>query len=147
VDELFAGFFATVAPDELEAAESVIEKAVARWAGCRGKLVFDPFIGLAVAAPGFARSSYEQYVRSLEMAGPLEADLPAWSRQFPTLHFVFIRWEQLGWETQYSGFACRNGAVTNRITGEGALQELVALLGVKLDRKRHFPPLSHPFYW
>lgn len=134
-------------PDALEDAQIIIAHAIEQWPGCRGDVVYDPFIGLAVAAPGFYDSNEERYRQSIEVAGQLEKELPEWSRQFPKFQFVFIRWEWWGWEVDWRGYVCQDGTISQRYVGETAFHELVAVLGVTLGPRNYFPPLSHSFYW
>jgi hypothetical protein len=147
MDDLFAGVFAAVEADMLDNARMVIANALETWPGCRGEIAYDPFIGIAVASPGFHRSNQEHYEQSIELAGQIEDGLPAWSRQFPKLQFVFVRMEGWGWATEVRGYVCQDGIITQRSTDENALQELVAVLGVTLGPTKYFPPLSHSFYW
>ena len=121
----------------MDQASEIINNATTKWSGCKGLLVYDPFLGLAVAAPGFYRSSEEIYEQSIELAGSIEEELPLWSRQFPDVNFVFIGWEAWGLEVEFRGCVCHDGHVFKRISGEHALDELVAELGVVLGVKHY----------
>jgi hypothetical protein len=143
----FAGFFAQAQP-------TLLESALQRWPGCRGRVVTEPFRGVAIAVPEHALndgSSDEEQEQAQSLAWAIEDELVEWSQQFPGAVFVFVTADCFGGHCEYAGYICGNGVLRKRIpeTGYGGndvLARLVHVLGVDLDEAYSFAPLTRGFF-
>jgi hypothetical protein len=106
----FAGFF-------VQAERPVLDAALRTWPGCRGRLIADPFHGIGVAVPEHALTygdTEEDQEQAQELAWALEQELVAWSRHYPTMHFVFIRADCFGGVCDYEGYVCQDRVILER---------------------------------
>ena len=135
----FVGFFA-------QAGDELLEAAGQQWPGVRRKRIRDPFIGIGVASPEIVYAdTYEDWERAIEVAFDIEDGLPDWSNRYPDVLFVFIDEDCFGGTCLCEGYACRNGAILERADSDGALDRLVAHLGVKL-RRGYFAPFRRGYF-
>jgi hypothetical protein len=93
---LFTGFFATVDPAEIDEVTEIINDAEKQWTTCRGKVVYDPYIGLAIAPPGFWNTTAEDYQRALDAADRVEKELATYVRTAPSTGGSLVRMQLLG---------------------------------------------------
>ncbi|MGZ3665519.1 MAG: hypothetical protein ACXVDA_13670 [Ktedonobacterales bacterium] len=144
----FAGFFA-------RSDTPILDAALRRWPGCRGRLITEPFPGIGVAVNDhvltYGGSTEEEYEQAQELAWAIEQELVEWSRQYPATRFVFLRAECFGGECLYEGYVCQDGSIhdsaqdTDEDNGD-ALPRLVRALGVKLGTPPYFEPLTRHFF-
>lgn len=143
----FAGFFA-------RGERALLNAALARWTGCRGRLISEPFLGFGIAVPSRALTygdTDEEQEQARELAYALEDELVIWSQRYPDVQFVFINADCFGGKCSYSGFTCQSGVILDRVKnasmsdGDG-LPQLVRALGVELDDSRYFAPLTRGFF-
>ena len=146
----FAGFFARVDVD-------IMSAALERWPGMRGRLINEPFQGIGVAVPERALTYDDpegSQEKAEELAWAVEQQLSAWSAQYPTTTFVFLRADCFGGICFYEGYVCKNGTILiqakdNQETeneGGEALRQLVAALGVQLPDPPTFAPFARGYF-
>ncbi|HEX8035763.1 MAG TPA: hypothetical protein VF510_18035 [Ktedonobacterales bacterium] len=145
---VFAGFFA-------RADTPILQAALRRWPGCRGRLITTPFPGIGVAVNDhiltYGGSTEEEYEQAEELAWAIEQELVEWSRQYPTICFVFLHAECFGGTCLCEGYVCQDGVIHARAqdTDEDnaeALPLLVRALGVELGTLPHFEPFTRGFF-
>ncbi len=145
---VFAGFFA-------RADAAVLEAALPRWPGCRGRLISQPFTGIGVEVPDeiltYGGGSDEEDEQAQELAWAIEDDLVEWSRHYPATRFVFFRANCFGGKCMYEGYVCQDGVIRERANddkpGDGdALPRLVRALGVDLGTPPHYEPFTRGFF-
>jgi hypothetical protein len=151
MDQLFAGFFAAIGPTSVDEATSIVREAKEEWTGCRGRMIYEPYAGVAVSTPPFPRfltgRDEKGEAKIAAVAADLEERFPEWTRRHPNRCFVFIRWEQEGVETRHRGFVCKDGRVVRQAEGsEAEVKELLQYAGVR-SAGSVFVPLQHHFYW
>jgi hypothetical protein len=133
----FQGVFA-LASDK-HSARQLMEAAQTRWPAAAARLVEHPFFGVGIHLPETAMEDTA-----------MEAELPAWSLQFPQTTFVYLKAECFGGVCEYRGSVCRHGEVLLREEREDGgidvLQHLLAPLGVTLDSRGYFAPLERGFF-
>jgi hypothetical protein len=129
----FQGFF--VLASDNASAQQLREAAQARWPDAVARLVEHPFFGIGVQLP---------------KDRGLQAELPAWSQQFPQQTCVALMVECFGGVCEYCGFVCHHGEVLLREMeedgGVDVLQRLLSVLGVTLDARGYFAPLERGFF-
>lgn len=143
----FAGFFA-------EADATVLDAAMSKWPGARGRMIVQPFQGIGVAVPSEALTygdTDDEYEQAQELADALERELAEWSRRYPTKRFVFIRADCFGGICDFEGYVCEDGAIhyqTKDADGsqDDVLRTLVQALGVELPATSSFEPLTRGFF-
>jgi hypothetical protein len=145
---VFSGFFA-------RADAPILQAALRRWPGCRGRLITEPFPGIGVAVNDhvltYGGSTEEEYEQAQELAWAIEEELVEWSRLYPAICFVFLRADCFGGGCRYEGYVCQDGAVRERAEDHGpnngnALPRLVRALGVELGTPPHFEPFTRHFF-
>lgn len=145
---VFAGFFA-------RADAPILEAALRRWPGCRGRLITEPFPGIGVAVNDhvltYGGSTEEEYEQAQELAWAIEEELVEWSRQYPATRFVFLRANCFGGKCVYEGYVCQDGLIRERAKddkpGDGdALPQLVRALGIELGVPPYFEPFTRHFF-
>lgn len=142
----FKGFFA-------QAEKFLIEPAKRKWAGCRGRVITSPFVGIGVASPNLNhQESPEAYNYVSETAYSIEDQLPEWSKNYPDIVFVFVDVDCFGGICEYQGYVCQNGIIIaedSDACGElrkRALKHLIAHLGVQLGDRQYFAPFERKFF-
>jgi hypothetical protein len=146
----FAGFFAC-------ADAHIMNAALERWPGLRGRLITEPFEGIGLAVPEKALTYGEPYGdqgRAGELAWEAEQQLPPWSVRYPEIIFVFVRADCFGGICFYEGYVCKNGTILmqakdNQETedeGGEALHQLVDALGVELPDAPIFAPFTRGYF-
>lgn len=144
----FAGFFA-------RADASILDAALRRWPGSRGRLISEPFHGIGVAAPDdiltYGGHTEEEYEQAEELAWAIEQELVEWSRQYPATCFVFLRTECFGGTCLHEGYVCRDGDIRERAEDadeddDDALPRLIRALGIELGTPPHFEPFTRHFF-
>lgn len=145
---VFAGFFA-------RADAPILEVALHRLPGCRGRLILEPFHGIGVAVNDhiltYGGSTEEEYEQAQELAWAIEEEVVEWSRQYPTMCFVFLRAECAGGTCLYEGYVCQDGVIHERAQDtdeddDDALPRLVCALGVELATPPYFEPFTRGFF-
>jgi hypothetical protein len=133
-------------------AQTLLEEARSRWPFCQAKAIREPFLGIGISIPDpsaqlpddAADADYAQELRRLDA---LHDELPSWSRQHPEDVFVFVRAECFGGVCSYDGYACRNGATVELVpSAKEALRQLLHHLGVALDARQFFEPLTRGYF-
>jgi hypothetical protein len=132
-------------------AQALVEEGCSRWAFCRAKVIREPFFGVGISIPDLRAALPEDATdHDIERElGRMEApydELPSWSRAHPDRVFVFVRADCAGGTCLYDGYTCRNGAVELVPASKDGLRALVQHLGVALDDREFFTPLTRGFF-
>lgn len=146
----FAGFFALANAD-------VMNAALARWPGMRGRLITEPFPGIGVAVPEKALNygdTHGDQEAAQELALVVEQQLTVWSAEYPDTTFVFLRADCWGSMCFYEGYVCQNGTIVMRAqddqeesnNGGAALRQLAGALGVELSDPPIFAPFTRGYF-
>jgi len=144
---VFAGFFA-------QGDQTLLDAALARWLGCQGRLISEPFHGFGIAVPSRAlayEDTDEEEEQARDLAFALEDELVLWSQHYPEVTFVFINADCFGGTCCYSGYICQSGVILERVkdapkVDDDGLPRLVRALGVELDDSSYFAPLTRGFF-
>jgi hypothetical protein len=115
-----------------------------------GRLISNPFVGFGVSFIDQEGEPHSQLEYG-DPCSPLSQALVSWSTQFPSTRNVLVYVECFGGNCIYSGFSFADGAVLHheRIeaeTGVEALRRLLAEIGVQLDPRGYFEPLSRSYF-
>jgi hypothetical protein len=143
----FNGFFA-------QADQHVLQTALKHWPFCRGRSIEVPFSGIGLICPDPNRADTDEAAEIiLEQIAAVEEGLPAWSKQFPTITFVYLQADCAGGNCLYDGYVCRDGFILaeENSTGQSLLESRTGLsrllqwLNVH-SRTASFAPLERGFF-
>lgn len=145
----FSGIFVTANDEPL----ALLQRFLERFGGI-GRSIESPFLGFGVTFVGMAISMFPDDPERgpNPKAEALARELVDFSETCPEATFVYLYTDCFGGVCEYAGFAFRDGRRIHEepfrdVPGDsGPLKRLISYLGIELDGRGYFEPLSRDFF-
>jgi hypothetical protein len=99
--------------------EQALQSARSRWPFLRSPRLTEAYSDrLLLALPELTDYLFDEdtdYELAHEQSSKFESELPSWSQEFPDAVFAYVEADCFGGTCRYSGFACRTGAIIERV--------------------------------